>query len=248
MRVILITIILFTLGVFVLPSTISFFAGQHYWYNISEQGNQIPCEKCHADVRDELANSPHHSALTCEHCHRGVNLSGQPGGAKSYASDFGGDVYPGSGAHAASVLSCLICHSGYKSDSAVAYNHSHYEYACSNDVCHSPVPNFHPPEAGGLGVTGLSYDTGIYAAHREFAIESKKSDLLFDVNEACIACHTQVWLLFNYTSASGISIVVNNTYTSTQSSWQIESSSVATTVYRINSTDRTVKGTYEVVR
>lgn len=70
------------IGVFALPSTMSLFAGQHSFYNIDATGNQIPCQKCHGDVKAELgsnantnpANGPltagPHAAFKCEYCHR----------------------------------------------------------------------------------------------------------------------------------------------------------------------------------
>src|SRR5574341_643948 len=65
-------------GVFALPSTMALFAGQHSFYNIDATGNQVPCTKCHGDVKAEL-NSGYsgpagtkgpHSDFKCEYCHR----------------------------------------------------------------------------------------------------------------------------------------------------------------------------------
>ncbi|MFZ3385000.1 MAG: hypothetical protein WA144_13850 [Candidatus Methanoperedens sp.] len=70
------------IGVFALPSTMSLFAGQHSFYNIDATGNQVPCQKCHGDVKAELvsnintnpANGPltdgPHAKFKCEYCHR----------------------------------------------------------------------------------------------------------------------------------------------------------------------------------
>jgi len=71
------------IGVFALPSTMSLFAGQHSFYNIDAVGNQIPCQKCHGDIKAELQSNtnlgtgalntgtmgPHYS-MKCEYCHR----------------------------------------------------------------------------------------------------------------------------------------------------------------------------------
>ncbi|VVB85297.1 Cytochrome c7 c [uncultured archaeon] len=66
-------------GVFALPSTMALFAGQHSFYNIDATGNQIPCQKCHGDVKAELSNSGYsaktgtlgpHANFQCEYCHR----------------------------------------------------------------------------------------------------------------------------------------------------------------------------------
>jgi hypothetical protein len=67
------------IGVFALPSTMSLFAGQHSFYNIDATGNQVPCQKCHGDVKAELSSgNPDastgtpgpHAAFKCEYCHR----------------------------------------------------------------------------------------------------------------------------------------------------------------------------------
>ena len=50
----------------------SLFAGQHVWYDLSGGINDVPCEKCHADVAEEMqsdANGAHRN-LTCAMCHR----------------------------------------------------------------------------------------------------------------------------------------------------------------------------------
>jgi hypothetical protein len=70
------------IGVFALPSTMSLFAGQHSFYNIDATGNQVPCQKCHGDVKAELTSNGNtdptkgpitagpHAAFKCEYCHR----------------------------------------------------------------------------------------------------------------------------------------------------------------------------------
>ncbi len=65
-------------GVFALPSTMALFAGQHSFYNIDATGNQVPCVKCHGDVKAELTSgyssttntSGPHAKFQCEYCHR----------------------------------------------------------------------------------------------------------------------------------------------------------------------------------
>src|SRR3990170_4795180 len=64
------------IGVFALPSTMSLFAGQHSFYNIDATGNQVPCQKCHGDVKAELGANANtisagpHASFKCEYCHR----------------------------------------------------------------------------------------------------------------------------------------------------------------------------------
>jgi len=47
-------------GIFALPSTVSLFRGQHSWYELSADGNNVPCEKCHAGICDEMASTGAH--------------------------------------------------------------------------------------------------------------------------------------------------------------------------------------------
>ncbi len=78
-------------GVFALPSTMALFSGQHSFYNIDATGNQVPCQKCHGDVKAEL-NSGYssttgtpgpHANFKCEYCHRAE--SGFASGDDAYA-------------------------------------------------------------------------------------------------------------------------------------------------------------------
>ncbi|HEY9246419.1 MAG TPA: hypothetical protein VIO11_06190, partial [Candidatus Methanoperedens sp.] len=66
------------IGVFALPSTMALFSGQHSFYNIDATGNQVPCTKCHGDVKAELSSGYSattgtkgpHADFKCEYCHR----------------------------------------------------------------------------------------------------------------------------------------------------------------------------------
>ena len=195
-RMVLVTVIFLAIGIIVLPATVSLFAGQHDWYNIDYWGNDIPCEKCHADVYEELKNNPYHENFTCALCHRAINIS--------YASGYynGKDMSYEWGAHAASTISCLVCHSG--PNSGEGNMHEHHEINTSItpcSTCHFPTPTDYPPIAGGFGVTGQSYDTGTYAAHRQFVLDARNNSLMDSANEACIACHTHVPVRINWSHA-----------------------------------------------
>ncbi len=79
------------IGVFALPETTALFSGQHSFYNIDATGNQIPCTKCHGDIKAELTSglstttgSPGpHANFKCEYCHRAEN--GMASGDDAYA-------------------------------------------------------------------------------------------------------------------------------------------------------------------
>ncbi|MDQ6964633.1 MAG: hypothetical protein Q9M13_06900, partial [Mariprofundales bacterium] len=187
--------------------------------------NQIPCEKCHADIVDELSLGVTHikqkgdpsaaDGQDCTFCHR-INSS------ITYARGDGAKSREGKEAHAATLIQCMYCH----------------------------APGLYgAPEAGGFGLTGGANDTGIYAAHREFVMEARNGSLMLDENEACISCHTQVNLNFNYTTTRVMGIVIEDSYSPDGSSvspaWTFYQDQTIT--YRVNSTDRTVRGTYVVV-
>ena len=102
-------------GLIALPNTVSLFAGQHYWYAVNDTGNNVPCEKCHADVFEELNQS---IGATGFHDFNGNNIADKNDCAAchrndasiTYASDNGTKWVSGKEAHAASVVACMLCH------------------------------------------------------------------------------------------------------------------------------------------
>ena len=70
MKFILIVLALSGVSLLYIPNTISLFSGGHSYYNIDPIGNQIPCQKCHADIQMEIHNGFKHNDLKCEDCHR----------------------------------------------------------------------------------------------------------------------------------------------------------------------------------
>jgi len=207
----LLAIAVVAIGIFALPGTISMFGGQHNWYDVSPPGgNDVPCEKCHGDVADELGNSGPHVNMKCWYCHRTGNLTGY-----TYASGDGGGAIAGEEAHAASTVECMACHEGFVDNAQDVKN-------CLS--CHFGATSVHPVEwrdpsicgdchvtgggsahgksleAGGFNLTVNSSDTGSAAAHWAFVNDSiHNSDLMEGANEACIACHTHVAIDINWT-------------------------------------------------
>ncbi len=191
-KAVLITIIVFALGVIVLPNTVSLFAGEHYWYNLSGTGNNVPCVKCHADVYEELKLSAHRN-LRCEDCHR-ANKS------ITYASVSGSytNVTPGKEAHAASCVACMLCHQINASQA-------------------SRVPG---PYAGGFNVTlfgvtspynySNSTYNGICEAHNSLVAhaiaKANNSSLLLDSTEACLSCHADIEVKMNFNVSTGMNV------------------------------------------
>lgn len=224
-RIMIMIIGTFAAGVYLLPSTLSLFAGQHLWYDVNPGGNDIPCTKCHADILDELSLGKYHIKQKgdpnaadwhdCSFCHR-VNSS------ITYARGDGAGTWVGKEAHAASLIQCMYCHA---------------------------FSRYGAPYAGGFGLTNYTYDSGIYAAHREFVVESNLSSIMLDENEACISCHTQIGLAFNYTTVRVMGVEITETYspdgTGTSQNWDFTSAGNIT--YLIESSDRTVAGTVKSV-
>lgn len=188
----LLMIIVFALGVLVLPSTVSLFAGEHYWYNLSGTGNDVPCVKCHADVYEELQLSVHKN-LRCEDCHRAnksITYASVSGSYKNYT--------PGKEAHAASCVACMMCHQINASQA-------------------SKVPG---PYAGGFNISlfGVSspYNysnstyNGLYEAHNSLVAhaiaKANNSSLLLDSSEACLACHAKIEIKMNFNVSTGMNI------------------------------------------
>ncbi len=240
-RIVMLILGVVALGIFVLPATISIFAGQHVWYNISGDANEIPCNKCHTDVYDEmssLANGAHTRMSThCEFCHRTCfnntynRSSGkyEPSSSITYASGDGSGSSPGKEAHAAATIECMDCHGVYKDGG----NWNHWDYPEYNSgekchICHHGGGFGDFISAGGFGFGTTDDDdpdknpnAGRYAAHKKFVLEALNNSLLEGADEACIACHTHMRAVMNFNVTSGIHITVNNSYNTTSSCWNI---------------------------
>jgi hypothetical protein len=205
------------MGIIALPYAASLFAGQHAWYDLEPYGSQVPCEKCHADVSEEIAITGAHKDFPCENCHRTDADVGSY--ARGVDPDGGG---PGSGAHAASTEDCMICH-----DFECDGNYTHvYIAAADCRACHPMTdPRLYPPTAGGFSLTNAPNDSGIKAAHKAFVLGSKgeNSTLLEGANEACISCHTKMPVKIGFTVTTEAKITVNNMYSQSHSYWDVES-------------------------
>lgn len=225
-RIALLTVAICAIGIFALPGTVSLFSGQHSWYGLDSPGNDVPCEKCHGDIADEMGNTGPHADMECWYCHKTGDLVGF-----SYASGDGTGSTPGQGAHAASLVECMACHEGFGG----------YEAGCSLSICHFGNPP-HPPEwndtssckdchkgdlagshpvqpakleAGGFNLTVNSSDTGERAAHMDFVNDSIDDDLMEGANEACIACHTQIGVNISWTKSTTLHFNANETHDGT---------------------------------
>ncbi|KAF5438041.1 Cytochrome c7 [Candidatus Methanophagaceae archaeon] len=192
-KVALLAIAVVAVGIFALPSTVSLLSGQHTWYGLSAGPNDVPCEKCHQDIADEMISGDNgaHRNLTCSMCHRTLFNN------YTYGSGQGDGSTPGKEAHAAAVIQCMDCH-GILSDSGT-WNHWSYPEYASCDKCHwsGGYPDF--ISAGGFGLGTTLDDTGERAAHKDFVNNSINESLMEGANEACIACHTRIGVNITWT-------------------------------------------------
>ena len=207
-RIVLMAVAVIALGIFALPSTVSLFSGQHSWYELGAYGSQVPCEKCHSDIADEMASTGAHKDFPCENCHR------TDADVRAYASEEGA----GTGAHAASVEDCMICH-----DFECDGNYIH-DYIAAADclACHPMLlpEQLYPPTAGGFNLTNAPNDSGTKAAHKAFIVDSKNSTLMTGTNEACIACHTRVGVNITWTKNENLEFTVTE---DSEGNWTIPS-------------------------
>ena len=216
-NLVLMTVAIVAIGILAMPSTISLFSGQHYWYNIS--GSRLPCIKCHADVYAEYLMTGVHGTLSnganswtpgdkpndaCYACHRIYEKRGNI----TYGNGSGTGSIPGKEAHAASTVACMACH---EFDNVGSY---------------PAAGGFEDPynNASGLGitdnidadpVTGFKFKynksgyPGGHAAHQGFIEGAITNTLMEDSNEACIGCHTGIPVQINWTHA--MNLVLNAT-------------------------------------
>lgn len=182
-RLILPLLAVITLGVVILPETYALFAGQHNFYDTTQSGNQIPCEKCHSDIYQELlqpgeTNRVHLIPLGCTKCHITVapNAEGLTQG-------------PGGQFHAAATIACLDCHGATLPHDARDDYHSGPGIPKYTNclVCHKAFSIRIPiTTASALQVFSPN------ETHKSFAEGAINSSLLKGANEACISCHTHV--------------------------------------------------------
>ena len=179
--------------------TVTLFSGQHSWYDLSAQGSDVPCKKCHAEIWAEMATTGAHARVECDGCHRTDASVG-------YASDQQGNIVPGQGGHSASTEECMICHTR---EAETNFTHDYLKHGCTD--CHPTSGDlpFVAPAAGGFGLTGDTGDTGEKAAHLLFVQESLEDPLMEGANEACVQCHTETSVDVSYYLPQGYEIVLN---------------------------------------
>ncbi|RJS68587.1 hypothetical protein CW714_09855 [Methanophagales archaeon] len=212
-KIALMAIAIVAIGIFALPSTVSLFSGQHTWYDLGEGKNDVPCEKCHAEIKDEMMSSDNgvHRDLTCAMCHR-APFTGY-GYARGHAGPpYPGPPLPGEEAHAASTVECMDCHDGKGDKGTIHYADPEYGGVCGK--CHKGWGyNSTKLSASGFGLTPWAADTGEKAAHTKFVLDAMNETLMDGANEACIACHTRVGVNITWTKNENLEFTANENET-----------------------------------
>ncbi len=225
-RTIILCIAVIAIGIFMLPQTLSMFAGQHSWYDPKDDA--IPCEKCHWLESGELTgcayglHSPHRSAdrdFECVECHN-VSMD------VSYYFETGaiGEHTP---AHAATTVSCLACHGDLFSNGTFCAASCHGNIGAANEVnvMHILAMKYEMSHDGNECLKCHKYyddrvsvmkanvfinhiDTELshpLESHREFFLGmsgeniTKSESGLSGPNEACIGCHTSSGVNISWT-------------------------------------------------
>lgn len=224
------------LGLFIIPSTLSMFTGQHSFMKTQD----IDCKKCHMIVYEEMISgdygihSPHRTSdvvFECTECHNvAMNIT------YYYSTGIVGDH---SSAHAASTISCLACHGDLFSNGT--------EY-CKNNSCHTE--SYPSNKLNTMHVLAIKYGMGhdqdeclkchrVYdpdynitrmrenvfinniddnfanqlESHRDFFWGSKNitrsESGLSDSNEACLSCHSAIGANISWTRRTNITFTAD---------------------------------------
>lgn len=197
----LLAVAVLAIGLYIMPSTLSLFSGQHTFNN----GSEVSCRKCHEDIYSELNSgaslSPQapHSSLNygkCQVCHTTGTIEGKFAGSSNGILDITEtNLSNDSKAHASITVECVFCH----------------------DLVATEI-------------------TGVNESHRSFYNSSKAdsstngTNLLKGGNEACIGCHTHIWVNVTWNRPVG---------------YNINATEVSSGVYQLNFTvNGTINRTY----
>lgn len=190
--------------IFVMPSTVSLFTGQHTWY----AENDIRCEKCHTAIYDELTselNKAHTGdwAKKCQGCHA---TSGIESTGLFFETTGKGTNRTKQGFHAATTIECITCHSGV---AVSAYNPANYNSTTGTwkDYKNSLGSPNEAHRAFAMNVTSTvpmyNNDGTLKSA------DGNQSDILLKgANTACVGCHTHTVVTLNWDRPTGYNITV----------------------------------------
>lgn len=184
---VLLAVAIIGIGLYILPSTISAFAGQHSWYNPSERG--IRCDTCHFLEKEELMgsggpHSPDYGPATHNASANYNGTSGFAGGSIFWGGDNPNDR-------------CYGCHQvGANFPVSSPLNTTNTSWGDRNNTVHAAVVIYcvdcHSWVDDALDES--------LAAHKEFYYDlNTSSGILKGGNSACIGCHTGVGVNISWT-------------------------------------------------
>ena len=194
---VILVIAIIAIGLFILPSTLSMFAGQHSWYNPSERG--IPCDKCHFLEKEELMgssgpHSPNYGPTTHNSSANSNGTSGFVGGSIFWGGDNPNDR-------------CYGCHQvGANFPVSSPLNTSNTSWGDRNNTVHAAVVIYcvdcHSWVDDALDES--------LSSHKEFYHGlNTSSGILKGGNSACIGCHTGVCVNISWTRNTTIKFTAN---------------------------------------
>ncbi|ADC64846.1 hypothetical protein Ferp_0675 [Ferroglobus placidus DSM 10642] len=194
MHLLLIGLIVFAVALIYSTPSVSVLYGSHKLYNLTGAGNDVDCVSCHPQAADELSQSAYHKTLTCEDCHRNPYM-------KSVAFDNGSVVTKGSYAHAAYKPRCLDCHS-------------------QTSITKADGTVVSVRKADAFGDPGYGSD---YSAHKKFVEGSLNYNIFEGENEACISCHTDYKIRFEFIRPLYVEYTIQK---DANGNWYVDSSSI----------------------
>lgn len=197
-----------TIGVFLLPNSLSLFSGQH---TFDKAGDTTICAKCHSDVLSEINAGTYHKSLItgspadCKGCHTSTTIAsnliprGNGSGNFSAGVDVGLNITTGNftQSNGTNITGKTV--------------HSAITVECAS--CHNSV---------------LFTDD----AHKSFADNSSSETWLKGTNEICVGCHTKTYVQMTWIRKGGY----NYTYDFQNSTGTFTFNSTNVTTYS-NSTD-----------
>jgi len=210
------------IGLYVLPSTLSMFSGQHSWYNPSENG--IPCDKCHFLEEEELMAGGPHSILYGGVSKTTYNTSANYNGTSGFV---GGSVFWGGDDISDRCYGCHQVGANYPVSSPL--NTSNGSWGEKNDTAHAAVVIYcvdcHSWVDDALDES--------LSAHKEFYSDfnTTESGLLEGGNKACIGCHTGTGVNISWNRSATISFIADES----NGDWAIDTMDATGTVTNFSS-------------
>ena len=220
------------IGLFVIPSTMSMFVGQHRWYSVRTMDDQYDmCSRCHAaEVGEWEANTGAHAAYRAW-CIEESSTGVDPGcfchqindtqlarfGFSDEVEDYGFEVFNNTGTLN---LTRVSWETAWRNDTT-----PHAAITINCEDCH---------------YNATAQLTAEGAAHKQFYNVAKNATVgsgSGSNNTACLACHTMVGLNITIERIeSGITVWANHTNYTVGNAWNV--------IVSINETERSNESEY----